>query len=111
MVRDNGPATSIAFASAINGDGVIVGWDRNGGFVYQNGVITALDAAIPPNSGYHIINATGVNGNGAIVGHATKGFGGPTCGVLLTPTGHLAVSDNSLRRSQRKKLARRSPLR
>ncbi|WP_131736266.1 hypothetical protein [Actinomadura roseirufa] len=85
----NVSATGIANASAnaINDKGTIVGSDRSGGFVYENGVATDLDTLIPPNSGYHITTATGINENGAIVGVATKGFGGRTFGVLLTPAG------------------------
>ncbi|WP_157430444.1 hypothetical protein [Actinomadura macra] len=82
----SGTGLAAASANALNDKGVIVGSDRNGGFVYQNGVATDLDTLIPPNSGYHIVTATGINNNGAIVGVARRGFGGTNFGVLLTPT-------------------------
>jgi probable HAF family extracellular repeat protein len=84
-----GTGTDSDYANAINDNGVIVGLDRNGGYVYQNGVTTDLNTLIPPNTGYRIVNATGINDSGVIVGEATKpGMNGRTVAVKLTPINH-----------------------
>ncbi len=85
-----GSGINSAQANAVNVSGVIVGEDGAGhAFVYSNGVATDLNTLLPANSGFTIVNATGINDNGVIVGEATKVGGSPrqTFAVELTPAG------------------------
>lgn len=85
-----GTGINSAQAEAINSSGVIVGADGAGhAFVYQNGQATDLNSLLPPNAGYTIVDATGINDNGVIVGAATKVGGSPRqeFAVQLTPAG------------------------
>ena len=61
--------------------------DRGGNghaFVYQNGQATDLNSLIAPGSGLVLLNATGINDNGVIVGSASNS-NGQTVGFELTP--------------------------
>jgi probable HAF family extracellular repeat protein len=72
-------------AHAINDNGVIVGHGGNGHtFVYRNGQAADLNGLIAAGSGFTLINAAGINGNGVIVGTAINGTG-QTFGFELTP--------------------------
>jgi probable HAF family extracellular repeat protein len=71
-VRGTGVA-SAASANAINDNGVIVGADGAGdAFIYQNGQATDLNTLIPPNSGWRLVTANGINDAGDIVGDAVQ---------------------------------------
>jgi uncharacterized membrane protein len=66
-VRGTGVA-SAASANAINND-TIVGADGAGDvFIYQNGHATDLNTLIPPNSGWRLATANGINDAGNIIG-------------------------------------------
>ena len=85
----NAPGTGLpkadSVANAINDSGVIVGQGGNGhAFVYQNGQATDLNNLIAPGSGFTLLNADGINGNGVIVGTASNS-NGQTFGFELTP--------------------------
>ena len=85
----NAPGTGTsggdAVAHAINDSGVIVGQGGNGhAFVYQNGQAADLNGLIASGSGFTLVNADGINGNGVIVGTAVNGTG-QTFGFELTP--------------------------
>ncbi|HEY3608052.1 MAG TPA: hypothetical protein VGL06_11160 [Pseudonocardiaceae bacterium] len=68
-VRGTGIGASAASANAINNSSVIVGADGAGdAFIYQNSQATDLNTLIPPNSGYRLGTATGINDAGDIVG-------------------------------------------
>jgi probable HAF family extracellular repeat protein len=85
-----GSGINSAKAEAVNSSGVIVGSDGAGhAFVYQNGQATDLNTLLPANSGFTIVDATGINDNGVIVGAATKVGGSPRqeFAVELTPAG------------------------
>jgi probable HAF family extracellular repeat protein len=72
-VRGTGIGDSAASANAINNNGVIVGADGAGdAFIYRNGQATDLNTLIPPNSGYRLGTATGINDAGDIVGAAVQ---------------------------------------
>jgi len=72
-VRGTGIGASAASANAINNNGVIVGADGAGdAFIYQNGRATDLNTLIPPNSGWRLVTANGINDSGAIVGVAVQ---------------------------------------
>jgi uncharacterized membrane protein len=84
-----GTDTNSGSANGINDAGTIVGSVSGfDAFVYQNGVATDLSTLIPAGSGYHILTATDVNNDGAIVAVATKtaNGSGTRYPVLLTPT-------------------------
>jgi len=83
------PGTGVgdAQANAINDNGVIVGEGGNGdAFIYQNGQATDLNQLLPPGSAVTLIDATGINNSGDIVGTAVSNDGsGQTYGFELTP--------------------------
>jgi probable HAF family extracellular repeat protein len=58
-------------ANAINNKGVIVGNSNGHAFVYENGLMTDLNTLIDPSLGFTLINATGINNLGQIVGYGT----------------------------------------
>jgi probable HAF family extracellular repeat protein len=87
------PGDGAAFATGINNRGEVVGSDFNSagwshGFIWRDGVMTALNALIPADSNLFIIAASNVNESGQISGMATV-LTGPDKGkihaVLLTP--------------------------
>lgn len=80
-----------AWATAINASDVVVGDFRvsptsttQHAFIYVNGTMTDLNALIPKNSGYTLIDATAINNNGQIVANAINRSGQEEA-VLLTP--------------------------
>lgn len=73
-------------AEDINDSGQIVGWMNSGGqraYIYEDGVVTNLNTLIRPGSGFTLLNATGINNAGQIVGRAFGG--GRFHAFLLTP--------------------------
>ncbi len=85
-----GGTNSIAFA--VNANGNVVGSSSINGashaFLYSNGQMTDLNGLIPPNSGWELLDAKGINDAGQIVG---TGYFRPSTGAtrvaayLLTP--------------------------
>jgi len=80
-----------AWATAINDAGVVVGDYRvsptsttQHAFVYSNGKMTDLNSLIQTNSGYTLIDATGINNKGQIVVNAFNKTGQEQA-LLLTP--------------------------
>jgi probable HAF family extracellular repeat protein len=88
------PGDFAAFATGINGRGQVVGnnFDSNfnwsHGFIWQDGVLTDLNALIPADSNLFIISASNINEAGQISGMGTV-LKGPHAGnihaYLLTP--------------------------
>ena len=84
-------------ATALNDQGQVVGWSgcdlgakalAKGGvtpyaFLWQNGELIDLNDIIPPESGWHLTRANGINNNGQIAGHGK--VDGKTRAFLLTP--------------------------
>jgi len=96
------PGDFAAFATGINGRGQVVGnnFDSNfnwsHGFIWQDGVLTDLNALIPADSNLFIISASNINEAGQISGMGTV-LKGPHAGnihaYLLTPTNeHIGAS-------------------
>ena len=92
-IRDLGtlPGDVHSNAESINNLGEIVGKssdaDFNGGAViWRNGVITDLNALIPPDSPLYLLNATSNNDWGQIVGSALDNNTGEIHAFLATPT-------------------------
>jgi probable HAF family extracellular repeat protein len=88
------PGDFAAFATGINDRGQVVGnnFDSNfnwsHGFLWQNDVMTDLNALIPEDSGLFIISASNINERGQISGMATVQTGphaGDIHAFLLTP--------------------------
>lgn len=80
-----------AWATAINASDVVVGDFRvsptsttQHAFIYAGGTMTDLNSLIPKNSGYTLIDATGINNKGQIVVNALNKSGEEQA-VLLTP--------------------------
>lgn len=71
-------------AFAINDVGQVVGWSSSGAFVWtrEKGMQT-LNSLIPPNSGWTLVMATGINVRGQITGEGN--INGQQHGFLLTP--------------------------
>jgi probable HAF family extracellular repeat protein len=77
---------SVAFA--INNSQVVVGrityaTGLNHAFVYSDGTMLDLNTLIAPNAGWILESASGINGNGQIVGFGT--LDGEQRGFVLTP--------------------------
>jgi probable HAF family extracellular repeat protein len=84
-----------AYASDINGSGVVVGTMRAGGgfskfhaWMYADGIVTNLNTVIPP-AGLHLMNAKAISNDGRISGVAVDAQGRYHA-FLLTP----GVEDN-----------------
>jgi probable HAF family extracellular repeat protein len=75
--------TGESFANAINTNGVVVGENNTGAWIYEKGTATNLNTLIPSNSGIKLDNALGINAAGDIVGSATQGES--TIGYELVP--------------------------
>ena len=70
---DLGTGTSESRAKAISADGHVVGTMGDGfiqqqAFMYYGGIVTDLNTLLPANSGWDIVDATGINDSGQIVG-------------------------------------------
>jgi probable HAF family extracellular repeat protein len=77
-------------ATALNDLGQVVGFsttasepNTNHAFLFSNGVMVDLNTLIPPNSGWELRGAFGINDSGQIVGDGI--INGQTHGFLLTP--------------------------
>jgi probable HAF family extracellular repeat protein len=87
------PGTSISSASDINDHGEIVGATAIAvgqpyyhAFLYINGQMKDLNSLIDPNSGWTLVEATGINNQGEIIGRGTNtSSGGLRQAFLLTP--------------------------
>jgi probable HAF family extracellular repeat protein len=85
------PGESFSWAYAINDAGQIVGHSGSGpqccwrdrAVIWTGSVIADLNDLIPPDSGWVLTMATGINDAGQIVGQGT--IGGQTHAFLLTP--------------------------
>jgi len=79
--------TSTVWGFGINDTGVVVGQSSykatSHAFVYSGGKIKDLNNMIPPGSGWVLLEASGINSAGQIVGMGT--LNGNTRGFLLTP--------------------------
>jgi probable HAF family extracellular repeat protein len=88
------PSNNNSLAVAVNSSGEIVGevYPTNSNsytaFVYLNGQMFDLNSLIPTNLGWNLMQATGVNDSGQIVGWGTLNGGGAGTyyNFLLTPT-------------------------
>ncbi len=95
FVRFNGTNTSLgslggnSYAHAINDSGDIVGVSLTGGagteaaFLYRNATMVNLNTMLPPNSGWNLQYANGINERGQIIGYGT--FNGQGRAFLLDP--------------------------
>lgn len=77
-----GPVGSSAYS--INDDGEVVGNANGHAVIFNGSTATDLNTLIPPNSGWVLTDATGINNAGQIVGTGT--FNGYTHAYLLTPS-------------------------
>ncbi len=79
-----------SWANALNDLGWVVGQSRNPdntqlhGFLWRDGVMTSLNDLLPPDSGWFIYDATGINNFGQIIGKGTN-QGTPAIFVLTPP--------------------------
>lgn len=81
-----GGASSIAYA--VNASGQVVGSAQGANaadraFLWQNGALSDLNAAIAPGMGWYLEEAAAINGSGQIAGWGT--LNGDTDAFLLTP--------------------------
>lgn len=72
-----------SYAFGINAGGVIVGSSNSHAFIWSSGVLTDLNALIPPGAGWTLTRASAINDGGQIVGEAWR-FGFQRA-FLLTP--------------------------
>jgi probable HAF family extracellular repeat protein len=100
------------YGSALNDWGQVVGYAAAGGwlasdkhpFLYQNGVMTDLNTLIDPASGWHLLDARGINDRGQIIGTGQSPSGAAQAAFILTPLaggdvnadGRLDVGDYAL---------------
>ncbi|WP_165864397.1 DUF3466 family protein [Capsulimonas corticalis] len=75
----------IGQAASINSSGQIVGVSSNAAALWQNGVLTNLNTAIPAGSGWTLYEADAISDVGQIVGAGSLN-GGMSHAFLLTPT-------------------------
>ena len=82
-----GNLTTNLYPTAINNQGWIVGTIRHHGnraFLYRDGKLIDLSTLLPPDSGWSLQEAIGLNDAGQIVGYGLNASGQPAC-FLLTP--------------------------
>ena len=78
-----------SYGTAINDAGQIVGYSNPTSsytyhaFIYQDGVMSDLNALVPEGTGWNLTNAQAINSVGQIVGYGT--INGQTHAFLLTP--------------------------
>lgn len=77
-------------ALAVNDKGQVVGWSRNDAndsraFFWQEGLMLDLNSLLPAASGWHLVEASGINNEGMIVGTARKD-GELRAFLLIPPT-------------------------
>ena len=78
----------IMSALAVNDKGQVVGWSGTGennsrAFFWQDGFMLDLNSLLPAGSGWHLIEARGINNQGMIVGTAM--INGASRAFLLAP--------------------------
>lgn len=82
-----GPNGVNSLAYGINNHGDVVGTSvsttETSAFLYSNGVLHNLNDLLPANSGWHLIEARGINDNGQITGYGT--LNGQTRAFVLSP--------------------------
>ncbi|MGA2963972.1 MAG: hypothetical protein ABSD96_20070 [Candidatus Korobacteraceae bacterium] len=84
------PGGAASFGITINASGQVVG-DSSGtnfsdhAFLYSGGTMTDLNTVLPPNSGWTILIANGINDAGQITGVGTPPGGPGTSAFILTP--------------------------
>jgi probable HAF family extracellular repeat protein len=87
------PADIESFGNAINDQGQIIGQTCSETactvFLWQNGVMTDLNAVAPSDSSLSMVEATGINSLGEIVGMAFDSSTGACCHAFI------AIPDNS----------------
>ena len=84
----------------INNRQQVVGWscDRAGNcraYIWQNGVMTDLNALIPPTSPLYLVIAYAINDAGEIVGQAVQKSTGDVHAFLATPVRHHGSGANT----------------
>jgi probable HAF family extracellular repeat protein len=99
MMRDLGTLGGISSqALALNNSGEVVGFSTTAtgtqrAFLYSTGVMIDLNSLLPPDSGWQLLGATGINDSGQIVGNGV--INGQTHGFLLTPQAPATVPEPS----------------
>jgi probable HAF family extracellular repeat protein len=86
----------VSHARAKNDSGQVVGWSTNSvgdqrAFLYSDGVMVDLNGLLPPGSGWELLEATGINESGQIVGNGV--INGQTHGFILTPQATQSVPE------------------
>jgi probable HAF family extracellular repeat protein len=84
----------------INNRRQVVGWSCNSGgncraYIWQNNVMTDLNALIPPTSPLYLMIAFAINDAGEIVGQAVDKSTGDIHAFLLTPVRHQGSGANT----------------
>jgi probable HAF family extracellular repeat protein/T5SS/PEP-CTERM-associated repeat protein len=87
-MQDLGGSLSIAYD--INNDGLIVGESGGHAVLWENGQMKDLNTLIPPNSGWALQNARGINSKGQIVGKGT--FNGQPRAFMLKPRAYYWIN-------------------
>jgi probable HAF family extracellular repeat protein len=83
-------------ALALNDSDQVAGWSfdiagAQRAFLYSGGILVDLNSLLPPGSGWELLQATGINDSGQIVGYGT--INGQTHGFLLTPQAPATVPE------------------
>jgi probable HAF family extracellular repeat protein len=94
------PGDVVSIGAAISNTGEVVGQscdsnDNCRGFLWRDGVMTALDALVAADSTLDLVDPTGINSRGQIVGLAVVKSTGDLHGFLLTLTNTEAVGENA----------------
>lgn len=84
------PGRSESSARALNCRGQVVGWSFNKGqvthaFLYENGQMRDLNDLIPPDSGWELLEANGINNRGQICGTGWKRSEQQSAAFVLQP--------------------------
>lgn len=84
------PGDVFSLANSVNNRGQIVGFSQDASFnstalLWQHGVMTDLNALIPPGSHFFLQEALGINNRGQIVGYGIEPGQVFPHGYLLTP--------------------------
>jgi probable HAF family extracellular repeat protein len=110
------PYATNSYATGINNSGVVVGYVQNGpggppstdasvphpsAFIYENGRMTDLNSLLPQPSNWYIVNASGINNEGVVVGigyhnGGIHGYELFTSGGTMTTTSLQASSPNAV---------------
>jgi probable HAF family extracellular repeat protein len=90
------PGDVFSLANSVNNRGQIVGFSQDASFnstalLWQHGVMTDLNALIPPGSHFFLQEALGINNRGQIVGYGIEPGQVFPHGYLLTHATHPGV--------------------